>query len=128
MLTSIAVFLGGGLGALVRTGAHTLSSTLCGVPWIGTVVVNLVGSLLLGLLWGAVESGLEFDERVQRALSAGFLGALTTFSTFSVETIGLLQAGTPVVAAVNVVLQLAIGLTAAAVGLGLGRLIAQTIG
>ena len=123
MLTSIAVFLGGGLGALVRTGAHTLSSTLFGVPWIGTVVVNLVGSLLLGLLWGAVESGLEFDERVQRALSAGFLGALTTFSTLTYETMDFLRQGEVIVGFAYVLGSLTFGLLAYWLGFRSGLLL-----
>ena len=123
MLTSIAVFLGGGLGALVRTGAHTLSSTLFGVPWIGTVVVNLVGSLLLGLLWGAVESGLEFDERVQRALSAGFLGALTTFSTFTYETMDFLRQGEVIVGFAYVLGSVTFGLLACWLGFRSGLLL-----
>jgi CrcB protein len=88
----------------------------------GTLTINVSGSLLLGLLTGlAAHHGLA--PQAVTVLGTGLLGAYTTFSTFSYETIRLLEDGAVAEATLNVVGSLALGLAAAAAGLGLALLL-----
>jgi len=83
--------LGGALGALARYGVSGWIQQRVGFefPW-GTLVVNLVGSLLIGFSLHYMES-VRFTPEVRAALTIGILGAFTTFSTFSYETVALLE-------------------------------------
>ncbi|WP_416482836.1 fluoride efflux transporter CrcB [Streptomyces sp. CL12] len=83
-------------------------------PW-GTFVVNVVGSLILGLVTGAVATGAA-GPRLQLLLGTGLCGALTTYSTFSYETLRLTEAGSGLYASVNVVASVAAGSAAAFAG------------
>jgi CrcB protein len=84
----------------------------------GTLTINLTGSLLLGLLTGlAAHHGLP--RQALAVLGTGLLGAYTTFSTFSYETVRLLEEGAVAEASLNVAGSLVLGLAAAAAGLGL---------
>jgi len=119
MLKLLLIGLFGALGAISRA---LLSMWLnpdrlgAGLPW-GTIVANLLGSLLIGLLIGV--SG-RLPEPWRSMLTTGFLGSLTTFSTFNLETVALFSAGRPGLAAANLLLQLVLGLAGAAAGLSLG--------
>lgn len=85
---------------------------------LGTFLINITGSLLLGLLTGlARHHGLSATALT--VLGTGLLGAYTTFSTFSYETVRLLEDGALFEATLNVAASLAIGLAAAGVGFGL---------
>ncbi|WP_086861042.1 fluoride efflux transporter CrcB, partial [Streptomyces milbemycinicus] len=80
-------------------------------PW-GTFTVNVVGCLVLGLLTGAVTAGAA-SSRLQLLLGTGLCGALTTYSTFSYETLRLTENGARLFAVANVVMSVAAGLGAA---------------
>ncbi|CAL9374233.1 fluoride efflux transporter CrcB [Streptomyces griseomycini] len=86
-------------------------------PW-GTFTVNVAGCLVLGLLTGAVAAGAA-GPRLQLLLGTGLCGALTTYSTFSYETLRLAEAGARRYAAVNVAASVAAGLGAAFAGVAL---------
>ncbi|MEU6231468.1 fluoride efflux transporter CrcB [Kitasatospora sp. NPDC047058] len=86
-------------------------------PW-GTFVVNAFGCLVLGLVTGAVVAGAA-SSRVQLLLGTGFCGALTTYSTFSYETLRLAESGAGRYALANVAGSVAVGLAAAYAGAGL---------
>ncbi|AKJ14923.1 chromosome condensation protein CrcB [Streptomyces incarnatus] len=86
-------------------------------PW-GTFVVNVTGSLILGLITGAASAG-ALGPRPQLLLGTGLCGALTTYSTFSYETLRLTEAGSGRYAAANVVASLVAGLAAAFGGVSL---------
>ncbi|MFJ4522026.1 fluoride efflux transporter CrcB [Streptomyces sp. NPDC088810] len=86
-------------------------------PW-GTLVVNVVGCLVLGLLTGAVSAGAA-GPHLQLLLGTGLCGALTTYSTFSYETLRLTEAGSGLYAALNVAASVAAGLAAAFTGVSL---------
>jgi fluoride exporter len=106
----VAVF--GGFGALARFGLTLLvADRLHPHLPVGTLLVNLSGSFLLGLMAGAAVEG---DARL--VLGLGALGAYTTFSTWMVETQRIEEAGRRRIAVANIVLSVVLGL--AAVGLG----------
>ncbi|MGA5601338.1 fluoride efflux transporter CrcB [Streptomyces sp. EMB24] len=86
-------------------------------PW-GTFTVNVAGSLVLGLLVGAAAAGVAGSE-LQLLLGTGLCGALTTYSTFSSETLRLAESGTFGYAAANVLASTAAGLGAAFAGAAL---------
>lgn len=91
----LAVAVGAVAGAWLRWGlALWLNSRADQLPW-GTLVANLAGGYLIGVILGLVSAHPEWPHWMRLMLVTGFLGALTTFSTFSAETVGLLQAGRP---------------------------------
>ncbi|GAA1064523.1 fluoride efflux transporter CrcB [Streptomyces asiaticus] len=90
-------------------------------PW-GTFLVNVVGCLVLGLLTGAAAEGAA-SQRLQLLLGTGLCGALTTYSTFSFETVRLAEEGARLFAVANVVLSLVVGVGAAFAGVGLAHAI-----
>lgn len=117
---SWAVWVGvaflGGCGALARFGLTLLiADRLHPHLPMGTLVVNVSGAFLLGLLVGA---SVEGDARL--LLGAGALGSYTTFSTWMVETQRIEEAGKRRIAVTNVVLSIALGLGAAALGHAIG--------
>lgn len=88
------------------------------LPW-GTLVVNLSGSLLLGVLTGlSLRGHLPRDATI--LFATGFCGGYTTFSTFTFETLRLVQDGRLLHAAGNVAASVGVGLAAAAAGLAIG--------
>ena len=88
------------------------------LPW-GTFTVNVVASHVLGLLAGAASTG-GASSGVQLAVGTGFCGGLSTYSTFSYETLRLLEDGSRIAAVANVVGSIVGGLLAAAAGFALG--------
>ncbi|MBA2725760.1 MAG: fluoride efflux transporter CrcB [Actinobacteria bacterium] len=125
MVTALWVGVGGFFGAvsryLVSGWARDVDEVL---PW-GTFAVNISGSLLLGYLVGAfgVRSGLSPDIRI--ALTVGFIGAYTTFSTLMLETFELGETRAAMFATLNLVGSIALGLLAVWVGLTIGRSIGR---
>ncbi|MDX6633975.1 MAG: fluoride exporter [Solirubrobacterales bacterium] len=118
---SVAVWVGvavlGGCGALARFGLTLLvADRLHPHLPVGTLVVNISGAFLLGLLAGA---SLEGNARL--LLGAGAIGSYTTFSTWMVETQRIDEAGKRRLAVTNVVLSIVLGLAAAALGRVLGQ-------
>lgn len=89
-------------------------------PW-GTVVVNLSGCFLLGLLSVVLGERLGVDPAVRLAVTVGFLGAFTTYSTFAYETAVLGRDGAWLAAAANVVVSVSAGVGAAWLGIAAGR-------
>lgn len=120
-MTALAVALGGALGALARWGVSDWVHSRTGLqfPW-GTLVVNLTGAFLLGLAYGAFEQ-VALSDVTRAFLTLGFLGAFTTFSTFSYEAVLLLQGGEAGRALGYLAGSVAAGVVLAVVGLGVGR-------
>jgi len=120
----LAVASGGAIGASLRFFVYqqTLNILGKGFPY-ATLIVNLLGSFLLGLLYSLIEQG-NIEAGVYRSLlGIGFLGAFTTFSTFSVDTILLFQQGFLLKAMANIVLNVSLCIMAAALGMYLVTLI-----
>ena len=118
----IAIAAGGALGAVFRFWASTAVYALLGrgFPY-GTLVVNLVGSFLMGLLSVLLIERLSSAPEWRAAILVGFLGAFTTFSTFSMETLNLIEQGAHLRAGLNMFLSVVLCVSAAWVGLVLGR-------
>jgi CrcB protein len=116
-LVWVGVAFLGGCGALARFGLTLLvADRLHPHLPVGTLAVNVSGAFLLGLLAGA---SVEGDARL--LFGAGLLGAYTTFSTWMVETQRIGEAGRRRIAVANVVLGIALGLAAVALGRWIGQ-------
>ncbi|MET7401520.1 fluoride efflux transporter CrcB [Dactylosporangium sp. NPDC005572] len=111
-MTLLLVLLGAAVGAPLRYLADRAVQARHDsiFPW-GTLIVNIAGSLLLGFL-----TALPANPELTALASVGFCGALTTYSTFSYETLRLAQLGAWMLAAGNVVASVAAGLGAAYLG------------
>jgi CrcB protein len=122
MLQLIAIAAGGALGALARYGvANAVYAWLGrGFPW-GTLAVNLLGSFLMGLLFVLLIERLSWAPEWRGAILIGFLGAFTTFSTFSIETLNLLEEGAMLTAFLNMVVSVWLCILVCWVGIFLGR-------
>ena len=120
----LLVMFGGCLGAACRYGTSLLAVRLWGggFPW-GTLMVNLVGCLLIGLAFGLAERASWVTPSVRLFFVTGFLGALTTFSSFAVETVNTAEAGFRAVAALNFVANNAGGVALVLVGLWLAKVL-----
>jgi CrcB protein len=117
-VTVLLVALGAALGAPARflTDRWVQSRHDSVFPW-GTFTVNAVGSFILGVVLGGAAAGGVPDPVVD-AVGTGFCGALTTYSTFSYETVRLVEDGSTLYAVLNALGSLAVGLLAAAAGVG----------
>ncbi|MEU2129047.1 fluoride efflux transporter CrcB [Streptomyces sp. NPDC018352] len=117
----LLVIVGAAVGAPLRylTDRAVQSRHDSVFPW-GTFTINVSGSLILGLLTGAVAAGAT-SSHLQLLIGTGLCGALTTYSTFSYETLRLAQDGAKSYAVANVVGSVAAGLGAAFAGVALAR-------
>lgn len=116
--------MAGGIGALARYGlAGVFPTSHSGGFPLGTLIVNVVGCFIFGLLWAVLEDKLSVSGEMRAILFTGFLGAFTTFSTFVFETRQLLVELQYTLAVANVAVQNTLGLICLVVGFGIGRLI-----
>lgn len=117
MAPALLVAAAGALGALARYGVGVGLGGRA-FPW-ATLTVNVVGSVALGYVLAGAAA--RWEPAVVAAVTVGFLGAFTTFSTFSAETMALLRDGRSAVALLYVGASLALGLGGCAVGYLVGR-------
>lgn len=90
-MIALGIFIGGGLGALTRYGLEGQIAPRQRSPFpLSTLIINITGSAALGLLVGAVTKGLV-SSTLGTWLGTGFLGGYTTFSTFTYETVRLIE-------------------------------------
>jgi CrcB protein len=126
MIATFLVFLGGGIGAALRHGVNLLAAHLLGItfPW-GTLIVNVAGSFLIGLLAGyfAFRGGAA-AQHTRLFLATGVLGGFTTFSAFSLDFALLFERGEFAQGAAYVAAS--VGLSLAAIFLGL--FVARSLG
>lgn len=119
----LLVMLGGSLGAASRYGVSLLSARLLGTQFpYGTMLVNLAGCFLIGLLFALADRSRLLTPDVRLLLITGYLGALTTFSTFSLETVNAGRAGLTLQALTNILINNLGGLSLTWLGLRLGGL------
>jgi len=114
--------MGGAFGAVLRYGASLSVYSLLGrgFPY-GTLFVNVSGSLLMGVLSVIMLERFNIDPEWRAAVLVGVLGSFTTFSTFSIETLNLLEQGDVMRATANIVLSVLVCLVAVWFGVLIGR-------
>ena len=121
MKVTLFIFIGGGLGAVLRyvlsqnLSERVVGAWLQGIP-LGTLSANLIGSFLLGFIVGALPTSTP----IKSGLTTGLMGGLTTFSTLSLESAELWQSGQSSRALLHLGLHLSGGILLAIVGLSLG--------
>lgn len=122
MRAAIGIMVAGAFGALARYGLDGFVSRRLSAafPW-GTFVVNITGAFLLGLVFTLLTDRLTVAPWVRSTVMIGFLGAYTTFSTFSLETFRMLEDGAYGGAIANGLGSLAVGLVAVYLGVVVGR-------
>ena len=121
MIHLLWIALGGGAGAVCRYSLSKYASGIWfGVFPLGTFLVNLIGCFLLGFV-SVVFSRIVMPAHLKGVVSIGFLGAFTTFSTYSVETVSLLQEGEWRLGAINLLASTAGGLIMAVAGMWAAR-------
>ena len=122
MRTAIAIAIAGAAGALARYGLEGFVSRRApGAFPLGTFVVNITGAFALGFLFTVLTEQLTVASWLRAAVTIGFLGAYTTFSTFSFETYRLTEDGALGLAAANALGSVAAGLAAVYIGIVAGR-------
>ena len=118
----IFIAAGGALGALLRFGASNGIHALLGrnFPY-GTLTVNVLGSLLIGICYIALVERLSLGPEWRAFIIIGVLGAFTTFSTFSIETFNLVENGEMVKATLNIFANVTVCLIATWIGILIAR-------
>ncbi len=127
MISTIGVVaLGGALGATMRHGVNVGSVHFLGhgYPW-GTLIVNILGSLLMGIMIGKFAQMDQVSPELRSLLATGFLGAFTTFSTFSLDFVTLWERGALLQAAGYIVFSVMLSILALFFGLWIMRSIAS---
>ena len=117
-----AIAVGGAAGAILRYCVSGGVYMWLGraFPW-GTLVVNVIGSLLIGILGVLLVERMAVSDELRFGVLVGLLGSFTTFSTFSIETLNLLEHGDITRAVLNAVLSVIVCVLAAWLGVTLGR-------
>jgi fluoride exporter len=121
-VTLVAIAMGGAVGAVLRYLVASGVQRGSGLDFpLGTLTVNVLGSLIMGLLFELLVERAALGPEWRAALLVGVLGAFTTFSTFSMETVNLIGEGRIVAATCNVALSVSTCLLAVWLGVSLGR-------
>ena len=89
----LAIFCGAGLGALLRAGFNFVTVGLASTLPLGTFISNMVGGYLIGIAVAFFGNNPSLSPEWKLFVITGFLGGLTTFSSFSAEVVGLMQRG-----------------------------------
>jgi CrcB protein len=122
MLQILLVAMGGAVGSVARYLTGLLTSRLFGpnFPW-GTLAVNVVGSLAIGVLAELIARRFNASEELRLLLVTGFLGGFTTFSAFSLDAAAMMERGAFVPAVAYVASSIVVSLLAVFAGLALTR-------
>lgn len=123
MTNALLIFIGAGFGGLARyyfsNFIHLLFSR--DFPY-GTLFVNVSGSLIMGILFVMIfDRFSDMSQQLRALLLIGFLGGYTTFSSFSIETINLIESGESIKALMNILLSVGLCLGGTWMGILLGR-------
>lgn len=123
MLPYVLVAIGGAIGSVLRYGTGVLVGSLWRDPFpLGTMLINIVGSLVMGLFVGLMTRLLPgWQEQARLFFAVGVLGGFTTFSSFSLDTITMIERGDVLPAALYVALSVAVAIPALYIGLVLLR-------
>ncbi len=122
MMQLLSIAIGGAIGALCRYGMSNGVYALLGrgFPY-GTLAVNILGSIIMGTAYVMLIERMDVSPELRAGITIGLLGAFTTFSTFSIETLNLLESGDLLKASLNIVLSVTLCITGCWLGMIVGR-------
>ena len=121
-MTIFGIAVGGAVGSILRYLVQIQCTHWFGSRFpLGTLIINTIGSLLIGFLFIVLLERYSVSSEIRLALMTGLLGGFTTFSAFSLETIDLIQQGSFLSAASNIILSVVLCLTACYLGVILAR-------
>ena len=124
MTVWLAVAVGGAIGSVFRYGIGQLTTTVLGAtPVLATFAVNVSGSFLLGIFYTLCNERLITSIELRVLIGVGLIGGYTTFSTFSFETIRLIESGESIKAIANILANLLFGISAAYLGILMGKIL-----
>lgn len=124
MISTSLVFLGAGIGGVLRHGVNVLTPRWLGMGFpYGTMAINILGSGLMGLVagWFAFRAGEGAPQDLRLFLATGILGGFTTFSAFSLDAVLLWERGDAMLAAIYVIGPVVVSLAALVGGLAVVR-------
>jgi CrcB protein len=124
MTSTVLVFLGAGIGGVLRHGVNLVSPRWFGAGFpAGTLLINVLGSALMGLIagWLAFKTQAGWSQHARLFLTTGILGGFTTFSAFSLDAVLLWERGEAGLAAAYVIGSVVLSLAALFAGLALVR-------
>lgn len=121
-MTIFYIAAGGAIGAMLRYLVTTKTTSLLGIAFpYGTMVVNILGSLAMGLFIGYMAKTLPHSMELRAFATVGVLGGFTTFSAFSLDAVTLIERGQTTQAAIYITASVVISITALFAGLWLVR-------
>jgi len=122
MMQLLSIAIGGAAGALCRYGMSNGIYAILGrgFPY-GTLAVNLVGSVIMGTVYVMMTERMDISPEWRAGITIGLLGAFTTFSAFSIETLNLLEAGESLKAGLSILLSVSLCISGCWLGMILGR-------
>ena len=124
MTVWLAVAVGGAIGSMLRYGIGQLTTNVLGTtPVLATFTVNVSGSFLLGIFYTLCNDRLVTSIELRVLIGVGLIGGYTTFSTFSFETISLIESGESIKAIANILTNLLFGISAAYLGILMGKIL-----
>jgi|SRR5215203_1472310 len=118
----LIVGVGGAVGSMLRYGVQKFFQSQSGAVFpTGTLLVNITGCFLIGILWSLVSRSLTWDDEMKLLLMTGFCGGFTTFSAFTLEGIGLLKENRTVLFVIYLTASVVGGLLATFIGIRLTK-------
>jgi fluoride exporter len=126
---ALLITFGGAIGTLVRYLVSLLAARWLGAEFpYGTLIVNLSGAFIIGLVQHLGAEGLMIPDNTRLFLTTGMMGGLTTYSTFSYETVRLMETGAWNQAWINIFVTTVICLSLCFIGMSVGRVIVTVRG
>ena len=114
----LIVGLGGAAGSMLRYGVQRiLNPQSAAIFPTGTLLVNIIGCFLIGMLWSIVSRSITWNEEMKLLLMTGFCGGFTTFSAFTLEGIGLLRESKTILLVIYITASVLGGLFATLIGI-----------
>lgn len=127
MLPFLAVGMGGFVGACSRYAIIKATQSLTPIFPFGTLISNVIAGFLIGFIIGIEQQSVTLNPNVKLLLTTGFLGGLSTFSTFNIDTILMFQNGRYISAIGNIALNLILTLIFCALGLSIAKWIVARV-